>query len=245
MPEPPSEVGGHNPPAHQRLDEAEGTFGSNPPAEPRATVFIATGISGAFGLRAAAAALACAGADGARASLFVDVGGRLPRSTLMATAAARSLEERLAATLPMHSPAARGQVCHLAVRPDAAELAAVVDAVSDASVEVAVLNLPADRWEIAPTFLEGIRISGAMVRADLPAHRSQLVPLVRELIGTGLRVGVLKQRLGWQSERRAMFGLPPVNGVGGLPDALLGRLLGDPVRAHGADRFSTLEAANA
>jgi hypothetical protein len=170
----------------------------------------------------------------------------------MATAAARSLEERLAATLPMHSPAARGNVCHLAVRPDATELDAVVDAVSDASVELAVLNLPAERWEIAPTFLGGIQISGAMLRADLPADRPRLAPLVRELMGTGMRVGVLKRRLNWMAERRALFGLPPLDAADGLPAALLHRLLGHRIRmkrvapsAQAAQHSSTLEASNA
>ena len=75
-------------------------------------------MAGAEGVRGAAAALACAGADVDRASLLVDIGGRAPRPTLLASAAARRLEERLAAHLPRARVAARGQVCHLSAPAD-------------------------------------------------------------------------------------------------------------------------------
>ena len=80
-----------------------------------APTVLVTAVGGAEGRAAAAAALACAGADVDRAALLVDVGGRPPRPTLLASAAARGLEERLAAHLPSARVAARGQVCHLAV----------------------------------------------------------------------------------------------------------------------------------
>ena len=83
------------------------------------TVLVAA-VGGAEGARAAAAALASAGADIERAALLVDVGGRPPRPTLLAAAAAQRLEERLAAQLPQARVAARGQVCHLAVPASAA-----------------------------------------------------------------------------------------------------------------------------
>ena len=96
----------------------------------------------AEGSRGAAAALACAGADADRATLLVDVGGRAPRPTLLASAAAHRLEERLAAHLPQARVAARGQVCHLAVPADPDGLAAAAAAVTVARGALAVLHLP-------------------------------------------------------------------------------------------------------
>ncbi len=90
---------------------------SAPGAGAGATVLV-TAVGVAEGSRAAAAALACAAAGVDRASLLIDVGGRPPRPTLLASAAARALEERLAAHLPRERVAARGQVCHLAVAAD-------------------------------------------------------------------------------------------------------------------------------
>lgn len=87
------------------------------PTADAATVLV-TSVGEAEGARAAAAALACAGTDTDLATLLVDVGGRAPRPTLLASAAARRLEERLVAHLPKARVAARGQVCHLAVPAD-------------------------------------------------------------------------------------------------------------------------------
>jgi hypothetical protein len=48
---------------------------------------------------------------------------------------------------------------------------------------------------------------------------------VDDLLRRGLRVAVLKRRLGWVAERRAGFGVLGGDS-GGLPEPLLGRLLG-------------------
>ncbi len=77
---------------------------------------LVTAVGEAEGSRGAAAALACAGADIDLATLLVDVAGEAPRPTLLASAAAHRLEERLVAHLPAARVAARGQVCHLASR---------------------------------------------------------------------------------------------------------------------------------
>ena len=48
---------------------------------------------------------------------------------------------------------------------------------------------------------------------------------VDDLLERGLRVAVLKRRLGWVAERRAGFGALGSDS-GGLPESLLRRLLG-------------------
>ncbi|MFN8162886.1 MAG: hypothetical protein U0R26_03470 [Solirubrobacterales bacterium] len=54
------------------------------------------------------------------------------------------------------------------------------------------------------------RLFGALLRADIESERALLALVVRDLIAHGLTVSVLKRRLGWVAERRALFGaLPP------------------------------------
>jgi hypothetical protein len=194
------------------------------------TVFV-TAVGAAEGSRGAAAALACEGADLDRPALLVDVGGRAPRPTLLATAAAQALEERLADHLPSIRIAARGQVCHLAVPVGQEGMEAAAAAVTVARGAVAVLHLPPASLRAATEEGQGPQPTAVLLRAELRRERALVALAARALIERGLSVGVLKSRLGWVSERRALFGaLPPGSGV--LPARLLRRLLGDDSRAE-------------
>jgi len=188
------------------------------------TVVVAA-VGEAEGSRGAAAALACAGAEVDLPTLFVDVGGRAPRPALLASAAAQKLEERLGTHLPDARVAARGQVCHLAVPADGEGVAAVAAAVEVARGAAAVLHVPAD---LLQETLEGeldLRPTGVLLRADLQADRPLVALAVRELLLRDLAVAVLKQRLGWVAERRALFGALPAGAPGGLPERFAVRLL--------------------
>ena len=159
------------------------------------------------GLAGAAAALACAGADGELAPLLVDLGGRAPRPTLIASAAARALEERLAAHLPQARVAARGQVCHLAAPADAEglERGRRGGRRSPAARSRSSTCRPASCRRCSPTR----RRRGSPGRCCAPtsaSDRALLALVVRDLLDRGLAVGVLKRRLGWVAERRALFG---------------------------------------
>ena len=186
---------------------------------------LVTAVGDAEGARGAAAALACAGADIDRATLLVDLGGRAPRPTLLASSAAQRLEERLAVHLPQLRVAARGQVCHVSVpaEPDAFEIVSVAATVARDSL--VVLHLPPHL--VQPLLQQGLgaRLTGAMLRADIAADRALLALAVDDLRGRGLAVGVLKHRLGWVAERRALFGALTPDAAGGLPGRLLRRLL--------------------
>ncbi|MBS1888387.1 MAG: hypothetical protein JSU06_14495 [Actinobacteria bacterium] len=193
------------------------------------TVVVVSAIGGAEGSRGAAAALSCAGSGVEKAALLVDVGGRVPRPTLIASASAHRLEERLAARLPVLRPAARGEVCHLAVAPDADGLAAAGTAVTIARGGLAVVH-------VAPEVLQPLldtagapRPDAALLRADLAEARPLAALAVAGLLGRGLRVAVLKRRLSWVAERRAGFGALGSDS-GGLPEPLLRRLLGAGAR---------------
>lgn len=192
------------------------------PLQDGATVVV-TAIGAAEGSRGAAAALACAGADLDLATLLIDVGGKTPRPALLASAAAQKLEERLGAHLPDFRAAARGQVCHLAVPAEPEGLDAAVAAVTVARGSTAVLHVPP---EMLQAILDELRLrpSGVLLRADLAEDRSLAALAVRDLIARGLAVAVLKHRLGWVAERRALFGALPPAAPGGLPPRLVRRL---------------------
>jgi hypothetical protein len=185
---------------------------------------LVTAVGDAEGSRGAAAALACAAADPDTATLLVDVGGRTPRPTLIASAAARQLEERLQAHLPEAKVAARGHVCHLAVpiEPEGLELASA--AATAARESGAVFHLPP---ELLHEVLDrpGCCPSGVLLRADLADDRALVALAVRDLIGRDLPTVVLKRRLAWVAERRAMFGVLPAGAPGGLPERLVRRLV--------------------
>ena len=192
------------------------------PAADAPTVVV-TAVGAAEGSRGAAAALACAGADVDLATLLVEVGGRAPRPTLLASAAAHRLEERLVAHLPRARVAARGQVCHLAVPAEPEGLEVASAAVTVARGALAVLHLPAPLLQPMLGEGPGPRPSGILLRADIAADRSLLALAARDLIARGLALAVLKQRLSWVAERRALFGaLSP--DAAGLPPSLVRRL---------------------
>jgi len=195
----------------------------NPLSQGRTLVVSAVGE--AEGSRAAAAALACARADVDLATLLVDVGGRAPRPTLIASAAAQKLEQRLVAHLPDHGAAARGQVCHLAVPAEAEGLEAAAAAATVARGALTVLHVPPRLLQPALAS-STLRPSGVLLRADLRSDRSLVALVARDLLSRKLAIGVVKRRLNWVAERRALFGVLPAGSPGGLPERLVQRLFG-------------------
>jgi hypothetical protein len=194
-----------------------------------APTVLVTAVGDAEGSRGAAAALACAGADADLATLLVDVGGRPPRPTLLASTAAHRLEERLAAHLPRARVAARGQVCHLAVAADVDGLEAASAAVTVARGALAVLHLPPELLQPLLSGRLGPEPSGVLLRADIATDRSLLALAVRDLMGRDLAVAVLKRRLSWVVERRALFGSLAPATAAGLPPTQLRRLVAPAV----------------
>jgi hypothetical protein len=209
-------------------DSSNGVFGKAAKdvfAAPRnGTVVVVTAVGAAEGSRGAAAALSCAGSGFEAAALLVDVGGRVPRPTLIASAAAHRLEERLAARLPALRPAARGEVCHLSVPADEDGLAAAGTAVTAARGGLAVVHVAPDQLQPLLETAGAPRPDAALLRADLGEARPLVALAVDDLLRRGLRVAVLKRRLGWVAERRAGFGALGSDS-GGLPEPLLRRLL--------------------
>jgi hypothetical protein len=198
--------------------------GAGPRIAADAPTVLVTSAGGAEGSRAAAAALACAGADLDRATLLVDLGGRLPRPTLVASEPARRLEERLAAHLPRVHAAARGQLCCLSAPADEEGIAAASAAVAVARGALSVVRVPPALTQEAIADGAGPRFSGALLRADLGRDRALVALAARDLRSRGLDLAVLKRPLGWVASRRAHFGVLAAGSPGGIPDGTLHRL---------------------
>jgi len=185
---------------------------------------VVTAVGEAEGSWGAAAALACAGAEVDSAPLLVDLGGRTPRPTLIASAAAQKLESRLKAQLPDAEAAARGQVCHLAVPAEPDGLALVASAADTGREGGVVLHVPPQMLHTVLADFQD-RVSAVLLRADLRSDRSLVALTVRDLIERGVAAAVLKRRLTWVAERRAMFGVLPPGAAGALPERLVRQLI--------------------
>lgn len=170
-------------------------------------VVLVARVGAASGARAAAAALACAAADPDRAALLVDLEeGRPPRSTLVATAGARSLEERLVAHVPDAAVASRGLICRLTLAPEPESIDAIAAALPLARESAAIVHLRPSL--LRPLLAEArIRPTGALLRADLADDRALTALAVRDLMAHGLRAFVLKRPLSWLGARAALLGM--------------------------------------
>lgn len=190
------------------------------------SVVLVTRVGAASGSRAAAAALACAGSDPDRAGLLIDLGeGRHPRPSLLATAAARELEERLAAHMPEAGVASRGAICTLKLPGSADGIEQISAALPLVRDSVAAVHLPPGLLQ--PVLAElRIRPTGALLRADLGEDRALAALAIRDLLDRDLRVAVLKRPLGWLAARRALLGAASKGGDGGLPRHIRRRLTG-------------------
>lgn len=189
-----------------------------------APVVLVARVGAATGTRAAAAALACSASESDRAALLIDFDdARAPRSTLVATAGARALEERLVAHLSDAAVASRGQICHLKLPPDPQGIAAIAATLPLVRESAAVLHLPPRLLRLVldePC----IRPTAALFRADLRKDRALTALAARDLMARGLRVAVLKRPPGWLSARAALFGALPEAGEA-VPPRIAKRLL--------------------
>lgn len=178
---------------------------------PEAPVILVTAVGAAGGSKAAAAALACAVSEPDRAALSIDLDtGRAPRPSLIATAGARGLEERLVAHLRDAGVASRGSICHLKLPPDPGGIGGIASALPLVRDSAGVVHLPP---RLLRPVLEatGIRPTAVLLRANLARDRSLAALATRDLMARGLRVAVLKHPLGWLAARAALLGALPAD----------------------------------
>lgn len=177
-------------------------------------VVLVSRVGAAKGSRAAAAALACAASESDRAALLVDLDeGRAPRPTLIATAGARGLEERLAAHLSDAAIASRGRICHLKLPPEHESIEPLVAALPLTRESAAVVHLPPVLLRTALGDAR-IRATGALLRADLTEDRALTALAVRDLMAEGLQVRVVKRQLGLLAAGAAQLGALPTGPQG-------------------------------
>lgn len=188
-------------------------------------IVLVAAVGAASGSRAAAAALACAGSEPDRCGLLVDIGGRPPRPTLVASSAARELEERLTVHLPELRVASRGGTCHLTMPGETESLERLPAVLPLVRETVAVLHVPPALFQDVLR-ARGVGPRGVLLRADLESDRTLTALVVRELRQRDALVRVLKQPLAWVPARRALFGVLPPDAPGGLPPRTREVLLG-------------------
>jgi hypothetical protein len=173
---------------------------------------IAAELPGAGGGVAVAASIAVslAASEAARPGgvLMVEAGAERKRGpTMLASEAARGLEGRLSDA--GFGAAARGRLCWLCLSPEAdalADLAAAASVAADA--RAAVAHLPAALWQAALGSDE-LRVTGGLLRAELPRQRSLAALAVCELRDAGARARVAARAPGPVAARRAASGLEP------------------------------------
>jgi len=181
-------------------------------------VIVAAG-GDADGSRAAAAALTCAAIGGAQAPLFIDLAGTAPRPTLLASAEARALEGRLARAVPDAAAAARGGFCQLALSADIEGFTAAAAAVGATGGAPAVVYVPGGRLSALLDSTLASHVSAALVRSEVGVDQALAALGALELLSRGLSVALLEHRLGWVTERRALFGALRAKDLHELPRA--------------------------
>jgi hypothetical protein len=183
-------------------------------------VVLVSAVGAARGSLAAASALACTRSEPDRTALLIDVGAVSARPTLVASAAARELEERLALHLPDCPAASRGQICRLAIADEAGCFDAVRAALPLVRGSLAVVHVPPRLFQAALGG-GGVGAGGVLLRADLATDRALTALVARDVRERGLAVRVLKRGLPWLSAHRALFGAWPAGAGGGLPARIL------------------------
>jgi hypothetical protein len=202
----------------------ESTTNGRQIVDERRPVVLVTAVGGASGARAAAAALTCAASEPDRAALLIDLSeGRPPRPSLIATAGARKLEERLSAHLPEARIASRGQICQLSLSLDPDGIERIAAALPLVRESAGVVHLSPSL--VRPVLEEPrIQATAVLLRADLAEAHALTALAVRDLMARRLRVAVLKHPLARLSARAALLGAIPT-GVEVPPTWIRTRLL--------------------
>jgi hypothetical protein len=166
---------------------------------------LATGSDRRLSLGLAAAVAVEAAALTRVGTLLVEAGdGAQVRSpTLLATPAARGIEEALRSA--RHRASARGHLCHLALADPGDDLADLSAAVEASGAELAVVHLPPRLWVEALGVPE-LATVGACLLVSLPRERSLAALAVDELARRGLPARVLTRGPSPLASRRALLG---------------------------------------
>jgi hypothetical protein len=180
-------------------------------AAPPVILASAIGSSGGAASLAAAIGVAATAGAGGGAALLVDVaGGQRRGPTVLASEAARELEDRVRGIGGVfEAAAARGNLCHLSL-PDAEDPLEPVAALlaNELPASAVIVHMSQELW---PRAIVDERLSAAagVLRAELPGDRALAALAVAELRDRGLRAKIVSDPLGRVASRRALAGLEP------------------------------------
>ena len=145
-------------------------------------------------------------AAGERGVLLAELGAERGRGpTMLASAAARELEERSRAT-GLRRLAARGRLCWLGLPAGEEGLGELAPRSSRSDPPSSIVHLPARLWRAALDRSAG-RCRSGLLRADLPSDRALAALAVIELRERRLQARVAARPLGQVASRRALAGL--------------------------------------
>jgi Transglycosylase SLT domain/D-alanyl-D-alanine carboxypeptidase len=196
------------PPPGPHPSDAEAVSGT---ASPPVILASAIGGSGGAASLAAAIGVAATAVAGGGAALLVDVaGGQRRGPTVLASEAARELEDRVRGFGGVfEAAAARGNLCHLSL-PDAEDpLEPVAELLArELPASAVIVHMSQELW---PRAIVDERLSAAagVLRAELPGDRALAALAVGELRDRGLRAKVVSDPLGRVASRRALAGVEP------------------------------------
>jgi hypothetical protein len=163
-------------------------------------------------------------------ALIVEIGAlRARRPTLLASAAARELEDGLREA-GFDQVAARGRLCWLSLsREEPFDGLDEVVLATEQFVQLTIVAVPAALWPEATE--RAPRAAAGLLRADPRAERPLLALAVRELHERGLRARVATRPLARVGARRALAGLAP----GAAASRQIARLARGLIGARGSD----------
>lgn len=168
-------------------------------------------VDSTSGLAAALAVSIARSAD--RSCLLIDLvdGSAPPRPpTLLASAGARGIEERLRAG--GWAAVARGHICVVSITDDEWQEAGVGGLLDLVSTTRSVFSLGSDSPRSRLDQLSE-RLTGCVAMLDLPEERPLAALMVAEMRDHGLRIKVTSRRPGMVAGRRALAGVPPGGAV--------------------------------
>jgi hypothetical protein len=184
------------------------------PARPRGSAAVprpvlATELGSAPGGLAVSAAVATAlgsRSPGQPGSVMAEIGGARSRSpTLLASEAARELEDELRAA-GLDRAAARGRLCWLCLEAGEGSTEELERAVATASPRLVLAHVPPALWT---PLLDSLRPCAGLLRADTRADRALAALAVGELRERGAAARIATRPLGRVGARRAIAGLDP------------------------------------
>jgi hypothetical protein len=208
-------------------------------------VVLATELPQAGGGLATAAAIGVAAADrpdrAACGIVLVDIGAEPRRPTLLASAHARRLEDRLASA--GLSAAARGRLTWVALAGDdwLERLGDIFEAADDAGAVVVHLGPRELRETLA---CDRVPASAAVVRADIPRQRALAALAVAELRRRRLPVRIMVRSPGRVGARRAIAGIDPGGDLQRAAERAAGRLLANARARRRHDRPPAIISAS-